>query len=41
MAATNSEVVEILVVFEEMKENLFKCDVCDFGEGTDVELADI
>ena len=27
----DSEVAEILVVFEKMKENLFKCDVCDFG----------
>ena len=31
----NSEVAEILVVFEKMKENLFKCDVCDFGVVTD------
>ena len=29
------------MVNEETEEKLFECDVCDFGEGTDVEFADM
>ena len=36
MAATNSEVEEILELFlERMKIKNFKCDVCNFGVASD------
>ena len=41
LVAMDSEVLEIFVVFEKMKGNLFKCDVCDFGVVTDIELSNI